>query len=301
MTANGGWYSIRGADCPESETRPDILNITGQDVMTNSNSINGSPIGFFLLTFLLSVPFYILNALAYRNVVGGPEMGALYIALFTVTPISAASILTYRRYGSPGLKKLIGRIFDFRRTKNKTWYIASLFLMPFIFLLSLGVMRLSGLSIPPALTPLVALPAVFLLFFILATGEELGWMGYAFESMQSRGSALRATLILGTIWAFWHVPFFVFMMPDPIDLGAHLLTLIGTRVILAWIFNNTGRSVFAAILLHAADNTALTTMPEIDAVTPWGVFVHCGFVLVAAVVITLLWGPRTLAKYKFGH
>jgi hypothetical protein len=66
----------------------------------------------------------------------------------------------------------------------------------------------------------------------------------------------------------------------------------------AWIFNNTGQSVFAAILFHAADNTALVTLPEINAITRWGVIVHCGLVLVAAVVVTIVWGPRTLARYR---
>lgn len=40
---------------------------------------NDSPVAFFALTFLLAVPFYILNALAYMNVVGGPELGPVYV------------------------------------------------------------------------------------------------------------------------------------------------------------------------------------------------------------------------------
>jgi hypothetical protein len=113
-----------------------------------------SPAAFFGLTFLLSLPFYILNALAYQNVLFEPEMGALYISLFTLTPITSASILTYRRSGRDGMKKLLGRIFDFRRIERRKWYAPILFLVP-------------------------------LFFFILAAGEEVGWMGYAFEPMQS--------------------------------------------------------------------------------------------------------------------
>ena len=151
------------------------------------------------------------------------------------------------------------------------------------------------------MTPVVVVPAVFLFFFILAAGEEVGWMGYAFEPMQTQGGALRASLVLGVIWAIWHLPFFVFMMPDRVTLLAQLLTLVGTRVLAGWIFNNTGKSVFAAILFHAADNTALVTVPEVQAISPWSAVVHCGLVLVAAVVVTLLWGPRTLARFRFGR
>ena len=258
-----------------------------------------SPVAFFVLTFLLSLPFYILNALAYLNVVFEPEMGALYVSLFTLTPIASASILTFRKYGWDGVKKLLGRILDFRRIAEKKWYATILLLVPLIFLLSLGVMVLTGASIPVGLTPAVALPAVFLFFFVLAAGEEVGWMGYAFEPMQARGGALKASLALGVIWAVWHVPFFVFMMPDPLILLAQVFTLVGTRVLAAWIFNNTGRSVFAVILFHAADNAALVTLPEIQAISPWAAVVHSGFVLAAAAVVTLLWGPATLARFKF--
>jgi hypothetical protein len=46
--------------------------------MKNSNSKNDSPVAFFTVTFLLSVPSYVLNLLAYLNVVGKPEMGARF-------------------------------------------------------------------------------------------------------------------------------------------------------------------------------------------------------------------------------
>jgi membrane protease YdiL (CAAX protease family) len=266
--------------------------------MKNSNSTSDSLVAFFTLTFLLSVPFYLLNALAYLNVVGKHEMGALYIALFTVTPIASASILTFRRRGSQGLKELLGRIFDFKRIAKSRWYMAIILLSPLIFLFSLALIVLLGMPVPPALTPLAALPAVLPFFFLLATGEEVGWMGYAFESMQARDGALRAALVLGMVWALWHVPFFVFMTSDPFVLTAQFLTLMGTRVLVAWIFNNTGKSVFAAILFHAVDNAALVAFPEIKAIVPWGSAIRCGLIMIAAFVVTLLWGPQSLARYR---
>ncbi len=267
--------------------------------MKHSNSTGDSLVSFFMLTFLLSMPFYILNALAYLTIVGKPEMGALYIALFTATPIASASILTFRRSGMQGLKVLLGRIIDFKRIAKRRWYIAIILLSPLIFLLSLAWIILLGMPVPPALTPLAALPAVFPFFFLLAAGEEVGWMGYAFESMQERDSAFRAALVLGIIWAFWHVPFFIFMMPDPFVLTAQFFTLIGTRVLAAWIFNNTGKSVFAVILFHAVDNTALVTFPEIKAITPWGSVMFCGLIMLAAFVVTIIWGSQSLARYRF--
>ena len=258
----------------------------------------GFPVAFFALTFLLSVPFYVLNAFAHYHIFGEPGIGPVYIALFTVTPTASAAILTFQGRGSRGVKELLKRVFDFRRIADGRWYLPILLLGPVMHLLSVGVMVSSGGPIPPALAPLVALPIAFLFFCLLAAGEEVGWMGYAFGQMQRRGGALRAALLLGVIWAFWHIPFFVFMMPDPVVLGAQVLTLVGNRVLVAWIFNNTGKSVFAAILFHAAGNTALVALPDINAYAPRGVGTLCSFTLVAAFVASSLWGPLTLARYR---
>ena len=268
--------------------------------MENSDPVNDSPAAFFALTFLLSVPFYVLAALAYSSVVGEPEVGPLYIALFTVAPITSASILTFRRRGSYGVKELLGRVFDYERIEAVRWYGAILLLPPLIFLISLVGMVWLATPLPPALAPLLALPAVLPFFFLLAAAEEVGWMGYAFEPMQeARGSALRAALELGVIWALWHLPFFVLMMPDLLDLTAQLVSLVGTRVLVVWIFNNAGKSVFAATLFHAVDNTALVTFPEIKTIVPWGSVLWSGLVVVAALAVTFLWGHRSLARYRF--
>ena len=137
--------------------------------------------------------------------------------------------------------------------------------------------------------------------FQLAEAKTEVDIGRVFVDRLIEGGALKASLVLGVIWAVWHLPFFVFMMPDPVILLAQLLTLVGARVLLAWIFNNTGKSIFATIVFHAVDNAALVTMPEIQAISPWGAVVHCGLVLVAASVVTLLWGPRTLARFRFAN
>ena len=100
------------------------------------------------------------------------------------------------------------------------------------------------------------------------------------------------------VWAVWHLPFFVFLIPDPEIVLARSLMLVGTRVLGAWIFNNTGKSVCAVILFHAAGNTPLVTLTELHAVLPWGALVTCGLVLAAAGVVTSLWGPRTLARFR---
>ncbi len=259
-----------------------------------------SPAAFFALTFLLSAPLYLLNALAFREVLGSPETGAFYIAFLTFTPLMAASLLTLRNHGRRGFKMLLHRVFDFRRIARTRWYLAAILLGPLIFALSVGWMEFLDAPIQSAMVSILALPAVFAFVFVLAAGEELGWMGYAAEPLQTHHGALRAALILGVIWAVWHLPFFVFLFPHPIALGAQLLTLIGARILLVWIFNNTGKSVFAAILYHAADNAALMVSPDIKSTVPLGSVVPCVLTLAAAVTVVLLWDSSTLTRLRFG-
>lgn len=268
--------------------------------MGNPPPRDNSPTAFFALTLLLSAPLYLLNALAFQNLLGSPETGPLYITLLTFTPAVAASLLTWRRRRSGAVKGLLSRALDVKRVTQTRWVLTALLLGPLIFVLSVGWMALLNAPMPSAMVPILALPAVIAFVLLLAAGEEVGWMGYAAEPLQARHGALRAALILGVIWAMWHLPFFVFLFPDPISVGAQLLTLIGARILLFWIFNNAGKSVFAAILYHAADNTAFMVLPDIKSVVPLGSVVQCGVTLAVALAVVLLWNSSTLTRFRFG-
>ena len=295
-----GVYSVAGNDPkrPVATTSKSRKQVSQE---SQPRTLIDAPAAFFATTFVLAAPFYILNALAYLEILGGPNIAPIYIALFTITPIASASLLTFRKRGKDGLKQLLRRIFDLERIGGYRWYGATLLLPLLIALLSLGGSTLFGVELPSSAAPLATLPLVLSFFFVLAAGEETGWMGYAFDPMQARYGALRAGLGLGVVWAIWHVPFFVFMMPEAIVFTAQVVTLVSTRVLIAWVYNNSGRSVFAATLFHAAGNALMITLPDTSATGALGPAISCGLVLSAAIVVTLLWGPQTLARYRFGN
>ena len=96
-------------------------------------------------------------------------------------------------------------------------------------------------------------------------GEEIGWRGFALPRMQSRFGPLKATLLLSVFWAFWHFPEFFSsaQLGGPgtglsafyIHLPIFLLMVVALAIIMTWVFNHTGGSVFIAILLHASFDT----------------------------------------------
>lgn len=261
--------------------------------MKNNTSSKTNPlVTFFLLTFIFTLPAYILIGLASKSIILSPEMAFSFVPLSAFAPIGAALLLTFKENGRNGVKKLFGRAFDHKRITRKIWYLPIFFLPPFLVILALGVTILLGLPLVDALFPVWAAPLVFLLFFGGALGEEVGWMGYAFEPMQERWHTFKAALLLGLIWALWHVPMYVFLIDDPAMLTAQLLFPLAIRILIVWIFNNTGKSLFAAILFHTMYNVA------------YGVFatntvVATLFAIITAVVVTFLWGSKSMAKFRW--
>lgn len=85
--------------------------------------------------------------------------------------------------------------------------------------------------------------------------EEIGWRGFALPQLQRRYSALTSSLVIGLVWALWHVPGFVAEGRFAWwSLAIFIPHVIGYSIIFTWIFNTTGGSLLACILLHGAIN-----------------------------------------------
>jgi hypothetical protein len=163
-----------------------MRNITSQDKL---------PLDYFLLVVVLSIPFWLLGESKLPLPINLPAS-----AISTFVPMMAAVILSYRRSGSAGARELLMRIVDFKKIKNKIWYLPSLFLAPLIYVSSYAIMRSSGLPLPTEINvPLLMVPVFFVMFFIGDTGEELGWSGYAIDRMQKR----RHDQDVGVGWRLW--------------------------------------------------------------------------------------------------
>ncbi len=159
-----------------------------------------SPVRFFVLVFALSTPFWLLGAVTRRQL-----SADLPISSFIwVCPAIAASILVSRDNGTAGVAELLRRSFDYKRARAKGWYAVIVVLMPGVFALTYGVMRLLGLPLPTVRLALLAALGVFLGYFVAGQFEELGWSGYALDRLQERWTALPAALLLGVVCAVFH-------------------------------------------------------------------------------------------------
>jgi membrane protease YdiL (CAAX protease family) len=250
--------------------------------MDSNPSQKNRPLLFFLLLFILSIPIWLIGSSQLPLPVELPVS-----ALMSFCPLIAAAILTWQQDGSHGIQELLQKTFDHKKITNKIWYIPILLWNPILSFLSYVIMRLVGLPLPEPNISLLMAPLLFIIFFLSAVGEELGWMGYTLEPLQNRWGALRASILLGLIWAIWHV------IPDlqlnqPLDwILWHRLGTIGLRILIVWIYNNAGRSVFAAILFHDMNNLSWAMFPNFG--SHYDPMITSSLILLTTGVVSLGW------------
>jgi uncharacterized protein len=252
-----------------------------------SSAQNRSPARFFVLAFVLSIPFLLLGATTGVQVLPGIPVSAFAF----VCPGLAAAIRVYEESKGTGVRELLKRALDYNRTRAKVWYVPIALLMPAISLLTYGIMRLTGMPLPdPQFSPLAAL-AMFIAFCLAALGEELGWSGYVIDPLQERWGALRASMLVGVIWAIWHYVPLIQVHRSTTWIAWWSLYTVALRVLIVWLYNNTGHSVFAATLFHAFSNVSSVTYSSYYDPRITGLIV--AFV---AILVILVWGPRTLVR-----
>jgi CAAX protease family protein len=261
----------------------------------SSNAIasrSGAPLKFFLLVFALSVPFWLIGAASGVQILPGLPVSALG----AFCPLMAASILVYRENKTEGVKELLKKAFDYNRIKAKVWYAPIVLLMPGVMVLTYGLMRLTGAPLPIPQFPVLSAPVMFLAFFIAAIGEELGWSGYVIDPMQDRWNAFRAGFLLGLVWATWHIVPLVQGRRSPAWIAWWCLFTVASRVLMTWLYNNTGKSVFGAVLYHDISNVSWRLFPNYG--SHWDPRIIGLILAFAAAIVTVIWGPRTLARYR---
>lgn len=163
---------------------------------------------FFGITFAFSWFLWTPSVLKSNGFPDLPDIAKLPGTFATFGPAIAAFWLTWRQSGKEGAKKLWLR--GWRLNFQKKWLIPALLFGPIVALLTAALVLLLGGEIPwGTILPSPFIAPIFLLIFITqGLPEEYGWRGYALDPLQSRFSALTASLILGAIWALWHLPLF---------------------------------------------------------------------------------------------
>jgi membrane protease YdiL (CAAX protease family) len=250
------------------------------------------PGAFFALVFLLTIPFWILGAAT-----GSELLPKLPIAaLAAICPMLAALILEYGRAGWHAARDLLARSYDYRRIGSLLWFAPILLLAPAIMVASYSIQWTMGQPLPPFELQIGRALVLVVMFFAGGLAEELGWSGYAIDPLQQRYGALGGALIVGAVWAVWHVIALLQAERASLWIAAWMLGTVALRVLTVWIYNNTGRSVFAAAAFHAVCNVSWQLYPI--AGSAYDPRMTAPIEVLVALIVVTVWGSRTLAR---GH
>jgi membrane protease YdiL (CAAX protease family) len=255
----------------------------------------------YALTWLAWSPWYLsedgLGLLPYDGESISDYLNTLALIL---GPTLSAFVMTGVTEGREGVRRLVRRIVLWR--VGFQWYLVVLLGVPAIVLLSTVV-------VPGALASFQAsaVPSTLFLYvvagpiFLFAGGpvfEEIGWRGFALPRLQRLHGPLIGSLILGTLWALWHLPLFLIPSWDtphhnPLDVALFVIWAVSITIFFTCVFNNTRGSVLMVILAHGSINSAAASVYGLfptPAVTGGITNFVIGFGVAAVIVVVLTRG-----------
>lgn len=168
-----------------------------------------------------------------------------------LSPSIAAAVMTHREGGGAAVRAQFAQLLRWRLTPA---YIAALALPTVAMLAGRAVVGGPG-------------PWLQLAFSIGVLGpplvEEPGWRGYALPRLQRLVNPLVAALVVGALWALWHLPlFFIPGGPGVAVLPAYLLWVTSSGVVISWLYNVSGRLLTVAVVFHAGLNLGLVPLAQ---------------------------------------
>jgi membrane protease YdiL (CAAX protease family) len=176
----------------------------------------------------------------------------LGVALWSLTPILLLAVLAVS--GRAGVRDLAHRLFRWRVSGR--CYLFALLLPPVIAALSAAIAALARATVRLGDVLSASGSAIYFTYgiglFLLT--EEAGWRGVILPRLQMRMTPLAASLLLGVIWAAWHIP--SLHIPGETDQGLSLpvfaVLVVSTSVLIAALVNASRGSVLIAALFHAS-------------------------------------------------
>ena len=234
------------------------------------------PIFYFSMTFLVTYALWFAGAyVSFQD-----DKNGLYTLLMLpglMTPFLISLVMVFASKNSDLKKDFVNRLINPRLIQPKM-------LPAFVLIMPLSVLASILLSIPfggsisqfqlaEGFSFSGFVPALSIL--VLAAGfEELGWRGYAFDSLQSRHNFFTASIIFSVLWSLWHFPLIFVnnsyqyeIFHENIWFAVNFfVSIIPMGVIISWICIKNRKSIIAAILFHFIVNMS-QEMLEITQIT----------------------------------
>ena len=246
---------------------------------------------FFLLAFAGFWGFLALDRVPQLH------FWAPFLGVFA--PAVAALFVTGMCTGETGIRQLSRKLWIWR--VRPYWYAVAVALPIAQAVIAIAFAavfhKYKGVSIE---STRAVLPTTWI-FFLFASGEELGWRGYALPRLLTRYCPVTASLILGALHSIWHWPLILpphALMSD-LPLLPWTVAVLADALVFTWILQATDGSVLLPVLFHGTVNASMLLFNAIDAA--WMPWIKSGLCVVTSVVVLLYTGPalgrkQSLAK-----
>jgi uncharacterized protein len=206
--------------------------------------VRASPlVWFFLLAFAFSwwSSIIVLVTGSGPPILGfGPFLAAVAVLALTV--------------GKPGVKALFRSMVRWR--VGLRWWAVAVLTPIVLTVLATALNVALGAPMPTSEElsrwpdALVTALLILCIPFIGGAWEEPGWRGYALLRLLMLRTPMAASVVLGVIWAVWHIP--LFLTGD--QHWSDLVLVIFVSVVFTWLFQNALQSVLITMVLHATNN-----------------------------------------------
>lgn len=259
--------------------------------------VSGHPAtAFFAFAYFYSWSFWAPAALGYDGAVG-------QVAIFIGVWGPAAAGLTVTWLVGRSVRDWVRAMFHWRVPRR--WYAYAL-LVPaaLVAVVSAAFVVLGEHLDGSLLAGRLAMYVPMLVFLTLLGGgnEEWGWRGFALPELLERHRPVAATLVLGTLWAAWHLPLLAAQddlshglggVELSVVLAATVINIIGLAFLYTYLYLRT-RSTLLAVLLHGSFNAANGTLVLRDEIegNAYAVMQYCITVTTVLVAAVLVWTTR---------
>ncbi len=228
------------------------------------------PFRFFLITFIWSWIIWtplVLGSLKIiplsDNLISTLTFPAVFFGAFG--PLAGVLFVLHHEKGKVSARIYLKRFLDF----NIGWKVYTIPVLIFggstfiawFFPELLGEERLSMLL--PSIW--IYIPCLLFMIFLGGGQEELGWRGYVLPILENKFGIWIANIVLGVIWAFWHIPLWFITGTNQtyMNFEGFILLMVGYSFILSWTNDISGNKPFSGLYVHGLANSFIAIMPTL--------------------------------------
>lgn len=260
-----------------------------------NETITYKPKQFFILIFAVTWTFW-FAAPYLGDPINSDPIFLMFMLAGLFTPFTTALYLIFISKNDALKSTFSNKLFN---TKLVKWKTIPLFLIlfPASIIISVLISTIFGYSfdqftIADEFSFSIGGIPTLLVLLLAACFEELGWRGYAVESLNNKFNYFEATAIFGVLWSLWHLPMFFIpesyqaelLQEDFILVINFFVSIIPLAFIISWFCKKTSGSILGAILIHSVVNLS----QEFFLVSPYTKCIQTLILIVIAAIFIIV-------------